>query len=395
MMAGMVEVGAPMTIRSTSLESLDGLIQKLGRYAVFLSLLCYGVGFVITNLYLASMGVTSVELLRARYILAGMLFLAFCLPIGLLVVGLARTLRPHSSDPQPNVLGIALYYSAKYLDLLYCFAVPAIAVLSGDGLWAAGSIPSDAVSLPWSQWLRLAPTRIFWDFVPALFGAAGIVVLFAVLLIVNPRGKDGQRTPRREILLGIAKDLAGMRISSVLGFATVLTAFIVVFFAGDLLEFIKYGETAVTAYANGPALSGGWLRFFLAISGVYLLIAALVSASASIREPSKAERKQGESALPLIVLISLCVLVIVPVYAVAVYPYLPQQVGGGRLVNVRVSTTSELIKPIDGDGQASMFLVDRSSSSLILLVAKDKPRTRDVVEVPMSLVGSVTYLSNR
>ncbi len=58
-----------------------------------LTLLCYLSGFVIANLYLGSLGVVNVDMLRTRYIQVGLLFLLFLGAISLLIYGLLETLR--------------------------------------------------------------------------------------------------------------------------------------------------------------------------------------------------------------------------------------------------------------------------------------------------------------
>lgn len=385
-----------MSEQGGSVEGLERSLQRVGSYVVAASLLCYGVGFVITNLYLGSMGIVSVELVRPRYVSAGILFLAFCLAIGLLVMGLVRTLRSRSPDSHSGVLSVVLSYSVTYLALLYLFAIPAVAMLGGSGLWAPGTTPSTAANLPWSEWLRLTPVRTLRNAVPLLFLGVVVVALVLIILILNPKGANGVRTPRRETLTKIANELAKIRISHVLRLGAAVATVLLLLLAGELLEFIRSGKAAAFLYPVRPDVDAGWLRFFLAISGLYLFVAALVSmfwGPAHSSTKSSPPRAAGV-AYQLILFVSLGVLLTLPVYAVGVYPYLPQQLGGGLLVRVRVSGAADEMKALSRDAAAT-YLVDRTSTSLILLITSDGGKSREVVEVPMRAVDSLTYVSAR
>ncbi len=52
-------------------------LNEVTKYVVGFTLIAYASGFIITNLYLGSLGIVNLNLLRARYVLGGILFLAF------------------------------------------------------------------------------------------------------------------------------------------------------------------------------------------------------------------------------------------------------------------------------------------------------------------------------
>ena len=49
--------------------------QKVSGYLVGFTLILYLAGFTVTNLYLGSLGVINLDILKSRYILSGVLFL--------------------------------------------------------------------------------------------------------------------------------------------------------------------------------------------------------------------------------------------------------------------------------------------------------------------------------
>ncbi len=101
-----------VTPTETSLTRYSEFLTKLGNYTIAIALLCYLTGFAITNMYLGSLGIVNLDILRARYILAGLLFLFFLGVIGYLVYGLIHTLRTTRYMTAVNVISRVVWFSA-------------------------------------------------------------------------------------------------------------------------------------------------------------------------------------------------------------------------------------------------------------------------------------------
>lgn len=85
--------------------------------------------------------------------------------------------------------------------------------------------------------------------------------------------------------------------------------------------------------------------------------------------------------------------VIPQLYALGVYPGIPQQLGGGQILPVTVITSSAELKLDLNDSNNDVYMIDRASSNtLFLLVSKNQKEYR-VIEISSALIESITYLS--
>lgn len=356
-------------------------------------MLCYAVGFAITNIYLGSLGIVSVELARPRYILAGMLFLVFCAAIGLLVSGCLRVLRNSSSSSEWKAFGEVGSYSVKYLSLLYVFAIPAVALLGGYGLPARIDVDTaGGAGLPWSEWLRVEPLRsLRFVLFMAVFMGTALALLMLLVVLINPRGKDGLRTSRRQVLTEIVRSVAGFKVSHAIRAGAIVAMVTLIQLSGSLLTFMQTGVMSRQSRVDGPILDSGWLRFFIAIAGLYLMIAAFLMLSSVTPRDSEPQRSPV-GIYSWVWLVSIAISIVIPLYSVAVYPYVPQQAGGGRSIPVQVVAAGTDFGTAVGGSDASCYLIDRTSTSVILLITHVGTQDRRIVELPTRLIDRLLYL---
>ena len=94
---------------------------------------------------------------------------------------------------------------------------------------------------------------------------------------------------------------------------------------------------------------------------------------------------------PWIYLIALCITIVVPVYALGVYPLLPQQIGGGRALRVEVTTANQDLNSDFANPELETYLIDRASDNSLFLVTDKSRQHYRVVEVSSSLIQSIVY----
>ncbi len=164
------------------------------------------------------------------------------------------------------------------------------------------------------------------------------------------------------------------------------------FLIPSLLTFITTNQVS-TSNSLTPSLPEGWGQYLFVIAIIYLLIALLLTSLVIFHPSSDTE----EDANPLvgtsawIYLVALAILIIVPTYALGVYPNLPQQIGGGKLLRVEAVVSSDQLKPYFTNDSIETYLIDRTSNSaLFLLLNKDKQNPR-IIEVATNLIQSITY----
>ena len=82
---------------------------------------------------------------------------------------------------------------------------------------------------------------------------------------------------------------------------------------------------------------------------------------------------------------------IVPLYAYYIYPYLPQQIGGGQVLHVGVVVSSDDLKSRFVLAQNEVYLVDRGPASALFLIINRGTQEHEVLEVSNSLIQSIIY----
>lgn len=367
------------------------MFPSLSNYVVGITLVCYLAGFAITNAYLGSLGIVNLDLLRARYVLTGLLFLLFLGAITYLIYGLVQTLRKHQEKPPLRLVWEVIWHSFQNICIL-SVAIPAISILAGSLSNPPVGVPGVSPVLPWSDWFATRPASILKNTV-VMYGITlfAAIIIFAVVIAVNPKDKHGVRTPRRHMLakaLGKMKQEKLQLLGYLLGgFAIVLAANLIL----SLLTFIRQGKVSIVP--TSTPLSEGWSRYLGTAIVIYALVAVYLTQLVVFHPSSESEQEDNPTARVSrwIYFVALAVGIIVPVYAFGVYPNLPQQIGGGRVIRVEVITSSEELKPFFADSRIETYLIDHAPrTSLFLLVNKDSQDYR-VVEVASSLIQSITY----
>lgn len=373
--------------------SFIGILHKLSNYLVGATILCYLSGFVITNLYLGSLGIVNLDLLRARYVLAGVLFLAFIAAIIYLVYGLLRTLRKNRHKQPRTIVLRATWYSLLNIGLIY-FVVATMSVLAGSPATPPIGTPKLSPALPWSAWLAAAPLdKLREAAIHYGIAIAAVVLTISLVVIINPKDKHGIRTPRRRFLadaVAATKQHTGRLIAIFMGLFIFLYAW---YLAMSLINFMATNTVTTKTTTISSLLQGGWLRYFGAIAGIYAPVGIFLTIP-FIFPKNTTERREDDDTVessPWIYLIALAITILVPAYSLGIYPNLPQQLGGGRVIQIAITTDSDNLMPFFDSQENDIYLIDRTSASLLLLLINKNQREDRVIEVSSSLVQSITY----
>jgi hypothetical protein len=377
--------------RTSTPNKLLEFLPKLSNYLIGMTILCYGAGFAITNLYLGQMGIVTFDLLRARYILAGLIFIFFLGAIAYLVVGLFRTLRKHYNKPRISVIMKALWFSLLNIGLLF-IVIPAVGLFAGitdtPSYFISHPTQSD---IPWSDWLSQAPLSILRFtsilFLIIIFSMTLVIIIF---IIINPKDKNGIRTPRRQILAeayGKFTESKGKDFVSLIGIYIIFYLFSL---SGNLLSFYLLGKVDATS-KTVFTFPYSWTQLFTAIVIIYIFIAIYLT-FITLYPPSIIDDDTVHSkSYASIYMIAICILIIVPVYAIRVYPNLPQQIGGGQLLKVQVVISDKAIEPQFTDQSVDTYLIDRTDNSSFIELQNSAKSEYKIVEVQNGLIQSITY----
>jgi hypothetical protein len=81
----------------------------------------------------------------------------------------------------------------------------------------------------------------------------------------------------------------------------------------------------------------------------------------------------------------------VPVYSIGVYPYLPQQIGGGQLISVDVHSSSDDIDLMFTKQTNETFLIDRAPNNSLFLIVDQPTKKYKIIEVANSSIDSIVF----
>ena len=381
-------------------------LPKLGNYLLGISIICYILGFVITNLYLGSLGIVNLEILRSRYILSGFLFLVFLAAIAYLTYGLIKTLQKYQVKPPINIILRVLLHSVDNFLILF-FAIAAFMVLAGSRINPPIGISQLSPIIPWGDWFTTIPASTLthtFELLGLLISC--FILLLVIIIIINPKNQGNTRRPRKELLGKIFKNIWKDKFKIIGG---LLSAFILIYLlllmnsaltflstnkVVDMLEPIKISPSTSSATSSAVV---GWSRFFLLIVIIYIIIAVLLTsvffnaASTSSSDDKPVIDNPLSISHGLILVIAIAILLIVPAYTLGVYPNIPQQVGGGQIIRVDAQISNNDASQLFLEPNTNTYLIDRTSCSSIFLLIDNVSNEYKVQEIQNDLIFSITY----
>jgi hypothetical protein len=393
--------------KSLSDSVLGRTLSEITKYIASFALIAYVAGFIITNLYLGSLGIVNLNLLRARYIVSGTLFVGFFGTIVFLLYGLFHVLRREYKTNLSLVFNAAWYSMNRVGTVM--FAVAAISVLAGSVNSPPLGIPQLTPMTPLSSWfdqglVNSLITATRWLIVIMIMFSLLIIIVLIILLVVNPKTNDGVREPRKkqikEFFRLFAKEIKARSLSKILIYGLVFFAFIfLIEMLSSLLIYIGTGKQSNVNVSSSSLISGGWTRFFVGLIVIYGIAATILLFFRML--PPNSSKSQDESISDptekysfWVGLVAIATMVIVPVYALGIYPNLPQQVGGGSLVKVEVISSDQTLNQKFTDPQIETYMIDQAPDSLLIFVVEKTSPSSEVVEVMNSQVKGLIYPPN-
>ena len=368
---------------------------EANKYIVGVTVLCYVTGFAISNIYLGSLGVLNLDVLRVRYILIGFLFLTFALTIAYPLYSLFPLIRDNHDKPILSLLGRV---TISTLDRYGLTAILVIALASISSFTSLPvGIPQITQPPSWGDWIdkEAVNSLVFTaGYLSRVFivVASILAVIFVAVIVINPKTGEGKKIVRREWF----KEIIRWSVKSLITRNVLLFIFALIFIGeiGGLIDFIGKSRTQTNI-----SFSNAWWRFFAASVLIYTFITAFVILI--IRLPRSEEQRIDPSRRPIgksasLLMAALIVSwIVLPVYALGVYPLLPQQVGGGQVVPIEITSTDPDVNQMISTTSVNLYLVDRTSDSVILLAINKKSQDFTLVEVPKSQLNSIKYTTRQ
>ena len=370
------------------------IFPNLSNYLLGATLLCYLSGFAITNLYLGSLGIVNLDILRSRYILAGLLFLLFLAAIAYLVNGLIQTVRKYTEEPSWKILLRTIWHSLENIFIIY-IAIVGIAVFAGSSTNFPKGFPIDTIDIPWKTWLDTELESNLRSAAGMLISMAIVFIIFIVtIIIINPKTKEEKRRPRKELILEIWSGTIN-NIGKILLYIFIIYLGLAVWFSiSSILQLIGTNQVGLFPTSRSSIFSqSGWTRYLITLVliygfiGIYLLSLFLIPQSNTESVTSNPITKHSA----WIYLVAWAIIIIVPVYSIGVYPYLPQQIGGGHVIPVEITTSSDDINSSFSNSTNGIYMIDRAPNTSLFLIVDQPTENYKIMEVSNDLIESIVF----
>lgn len=378
--------GKMQNLNQNSEFSFSNFVRQLkpSELIVLVPLLLYLIGFVITNLYLGTLGIVNLDLFRVKYVLVGTLFIVY---YGVLIVMLQGAF-----DIIYKIIGV----KEKFIKLLWysvqIYGLPYLLVLllkSISGVTVPPTIFLPKQNVP-NNSLNIVPHIKDSELIS--FFVMVIVLVALIAYLRAPIKKDENKKSIFAATLVFIKELLFFV------FASSLFIFSALYIKNYLIKLINEFSVNVP---ERPALS--WENLVSLHSSLYLLIIMFMFVVVSLIHKQLVQVDGASEAKDLSVdsfipqkglntfIVGIVFVLALTLYTLAVYPGLPQQVGGGAVIPVSVVTSSHALEAEFSVCLNNIFLVERSSSNTIFLVLDNALNKISFVELNNSEITAIYY----
>lgn len=367
------------------LKIFRNLLAKLSITEVLLTgtAIIYAVGFLVTNLYLGSFGVVSFQFLKVKYFLVGILFVIFC---SLILAPLIQ-LRKRLIERQNTWKRLTLLFGRSW-EVFGTFMLIGLFVNSVFSFSRYPSLGNPDSSFLFSEWVVTEGVSVILTSLKiplvVIIVIASLVVVALAILFLQKESFDYKIKKSRELLLDIWRFIVSY------AFVQLLVL---------VLAYIAWN--ALSSWTSSNSIESvtkthNWWRFIFGGFGLYFTIALYIFAYLPSPEDADKDVKIvseeefiGSIAMRLLLLFLFFMFIVLPVYSVAIYPYLPPQVGGGAPTPIKIILEETTYSQINNEGDT--FLLDRTDSEIFIAVL-DTSESPQVFSIPNNKVLYIHYL---
>jgi hypothetical protein len=390
------------TDNKSDLLNFGRVFSRFNSNILGLSVILYISGFLIENMYLGSLGIVSFDVLRTKYILVGTIFILFSAAIIYPLHGLLEIIRRWDGTKVTQfVLDLVLHTIDQFI--LIFIAASTLSVLAGSSSGFPIGIPNISEPIPFEIWLETSFPEYLMDSL-RMFGfylVIYILIVFIGLIItvaVKPTGKTSEIKTRREAFYQYRSKVISKDI-----FKFTLIPFLIILIlgvVGDLISYLSSGRLA-SSVSTGNYGNLGFMRFVAGALLVYLLIGAFLVYMLIIRdrrddsEDNNANASSQHAGITSSLFVFFWImLIILPLYTFGVYPFLPQQIGGGRPEKIEIISTNEQLMATVTAPNKESYLLDRSSESSIILLIEPYQQEFEAIQINNSQIEYLKFLND-
>lgn len=364
-------------------------VQKLKpNEIIFLaSIVIYASGFIVSSIFLGSLGVLNVDILRIRYISIGLVFFLFIASFMWPLNGIFDFLGQRYGQHPLKLIGAIIGRTYDRYGLVVLLLVIGGGAINISPLPVGLPQVSPSRSLP--DWFETEARSSLLASINYLRIAGltflGIYIFIMIFAVIKGPGKSSvDFTSRWDMIVRGNKKMLSYLFPWRFPFAAL--ALLVLMLSIYALAFVS---TSPIDRIN-PFLGSSIGRFLLVSFLFYLLILVFIFIPFVMITPDDVQSTRKDTSLvPALVFLAI---IVVPIYALSVYPALPQHIGGGRPVPVQLELRGEGITEAPGMTGA-VYLLDRSSDAYLFLLPAKLETDYVIIEIPVQSINSIVYTS--
>jgi hypothetical protein len=342
-------------------------LKKLTEHVLGITVLFYVLGFLVSTVYLCSLGVVWFDAIKPRYIVIGLLFgffiMTFLLPL--------NVLRKHFIQGE----------IAKNFFVLLGVSFITLVVLSCLVFFIEGSlrtgVRADILArqpVGFDKAFTIEPQH-FRSAIPMFYG-----IVLLLILAITVVASIVFRNDREKLMSFLRAEIP---------FIVALISYAILI---EVLEvYRKLGP-------KNLAEDNGW-NLFIITSLMTYVVGALFLFWSGVHKPKTPDPKAPpEAPTPVLdwsmswvrlIWLSTYVSPILPVYATVVYPRIVQGIGGGAPVMVQLASADDQERPwTDKD---STYILERNDKDTLLLIKSAADGRIRIVEVESNKLGTIEY----
>jgi len=367
------------------LEKINSIYPKLNSIFLFVALASYIVGFIISNIYFGYFNVLVFELFKVRYILVGVLFSLFLGVLYLLLYGFTRTIIKNIHLNFFKLILKYINYSFVSLFILAAALNVVLIIYSGSSNYLPSGIPNISQELDLTSWLDNSFSKLTID-LGKIIVVAMIFLILAILIYFFGEKKDTSKLKRIILAVGTSTGL-----------------FFFIFFIIKLSDLLNYFTSLDIEPTNNSSISQAYIGlnwFLIGVLAIYLFTSIIlffiiyvgIKGKESATESGRSIDANVQKILGSLYLFSLISVLVIPLYALRIYPNLPQQIGGGMLVRVNVTTNIDRINQELKKNLGNIYLLEKTNNSSFFLVIDSTSKNLKTVELSNNNIEQIEYI---
>lgn len=373
-------------------------ILRISEVIIGCGILLYIIGFIVENVYLGSLGVSIFDILKARYILIGGLFVFFFFSVMIPTYDFYIFYRDTPDTTVFKALFRLLKNALLTIFILFFFGT-ILRIFAG----VKGSIHYFSFSYkdrtPISSWFTKvfpsclsSPLRL--TLVISIVAIVLIIIAILIYWIINPP-INKQKVSRKENLHTLWENLRSVGIKPVIEFFVLLALFTFVYpLITSFIVFLATDVVSSSDVLNQIDLSSEYFRFGLAVLACYLALSMFLFSYIyrarvySIKKPlSKPKLLNNVSVL--IYIVTFVVALLIPIYSYGIYPLIPQQIGGGSPVSINLLLSDNEFAKVLDSLTCNPYLLDRTSTSIVIICKNSLQN--NIFEIPNSKIELLSF----